>query len=108
MLDDPTGGLPPAEQHEIRRLLCAIHVEEQATIVIATDQIEEAEGLCGRVGILDAGRLIALGSLAELQGQVSGATVTIHLAPGMPAGARRRPGRVAGRGESGMVPTGSS
>jgi ABC-2 type transport system ATP-binding protein len=87
LLDDPTGGLPPAEQHEIRRLLCAIHVEEQATIVIATDQIEEAEGLCGRVGILDAGRLIALGSLAELQGQVSGATVTIHLAPGMPAGA---------------------
>ncbi len=86
LLDDPTGGLSPADQHEIRRMLRVVHAEEQATVVLATDQIEEAEGLCGRVGILDAGRLIALGSLAELQGQVSGATVTIHLAPGMPAG----------------------
>jgi ABC-2 type transport system ATP-binding protein len=87
LLDDPTGGLAPSDQHEIRRMLRVIHAEEQATVVLATDQIEEAEGLCGRVGILDAGRLIAMGSLAELQGQVSGATVTIHLAPGMPAGA---------------------
>jgi ABC-2 type transport system ATP-binding protein len=87
LLDDPTGGLSPAEQQEIRRMLRAIHTEEQATVVLATDQLEEAEGLCGRVGILDAGRLIALGSLAELQAQVTGVTVTIHLAPEMPAGA---------------------
>ncbi|MGH2346743.1 MAG: ATP-binding cassette domain-containing protein [Chloroflexota bacterium] len=82
LLDDPTSGLPPTEQQTIRRILRVVHVEEQATVILATDQLEEAEALCGRVGILDAGRLIALGSLSELQAQVSGATVTIHLAPG--------------------------
>jgi len=81
LLDDPTGGLPVAEQHGIRRILRMVHDEEQATVVLATDQLEEAEALCGRVGILDVGKLIALGSLTELQAQVSGASVTIHLAP---------------------------
>ena len=82
LLDDPTGDLPARERQMIWAIVRQIRAEERTTTVLATHHLDEAESLCERVGILDAGRLIALGSPAELQAQVSGATVSIHLAAG--------------------------
>ncbi|HXT34455.1 MAG TPA: ABC transporter ATP-binding protein [Chloroflexota bacterium] len=82
LLDDPTGDLPARERQLIWTALRHVRAEERTTIVVATHHLEEAESVCERVGILDAGRLIALGSPSELQAQVSGATVSLHLAAG--------------------------
>lgn len=82
VLDDPTGDVPPRERQAIWAAVRGVHETERTTIVLATHQLEEAEAICQRVGILDGGRLITLGSPSELQAQVTGVTVTLHLAAG--------------------------
>ncbi len=65
-LDEPTTGLDPQVRLEIRDLIEELR-EEKRTIVLTTHYIEEAERLCDRVAIIDAGEIIALGSPRELQ-----------------------------------------
>src|SRR3954467_11205097 len=65
-LDEPTSGLDPQVRLEIRDLIEELRAEKR-TILITTHYIEEAERLCDRVAIIDAGRIIALGSPRELK-----------------------------------------
>jgi ABC-2 type transport system ATP-binding protein len=65
-LDEPTTGLDPQVRLEIRDLIEELRAEKR-TILMTTHYIEEAERLCDRVAIIDAGRIIALGSPRELQ-----------------------------------------
>jgi ABC-2 type transport system ATP-binding protein len=65
-LDEPTTGLDPQVRLEIRDLIEELRAEKR-TILMTTHYIEEAERLCDRVAILDAGKIIALGSPRELQ-----------------------------------------
>jgi ABC-2 type transport system ATP-binding protein len=65
-LDEPTTGLDPQVRLEIRDLLEGLH-REKRTIMLTTHYIEEAERLCDRVAIMDAGRIIAIGTPRELQ-----------------------------------------
>jgi ABC-2 type transport system ATP-binding protein len=65
-LDEPTTGLDPQVRLEIRDLLEELH-REKRTVLLTTHYIEEAERLCDRVAIMDAGRIIAIGTPRELQ-----------------------------------------
>lgn len=65
-LDEPTTGLDPQARREIRDLIEELRAEKR-TILMTTHYIEEAERLCDRVAIVDAGKIIALGSPRELQ-----------------------------------------
>jgi ABC-2 type transport system ATP-binding protein len=65
-LDEPTSGLDPQVRLEIRDLIEELRAEKR-TIVMTTHYIEEAERLCDRVAIIDAGEIIASGSPRELQ-----------------------------------------
>ena len=65
-LDEPTTGLDPQVRLEIRDLIEELRAEKR-TILMTTHYIEEAERLCDRVAIVDAGKIIALGSPRELQ-----------------------------------------
>src|SRR3954469_12296891 len=67
-LDEPTTGLDPQVRLEIRDLIEELRAEKR-TILMTTHYIEEAERLCDRVAIIDAGKIIALGSPRELQGK---------------------------------------
>ena len=67
-LDEPTTGLDPQARLEIRDLLQELRAENR-TIVMTTHYIEEAERLCDRVAIVDAGKIIAIGTPQELQAQ---------------------------------------
>jgi ABC-2 type transport system ATP-binding protein len=70
-LDEPTTGLDPQVRLEIRDLLEELH-REKRTILLTTHYIEEAERLCDRVAIMDAGRIIAIGTPRELQERSAG------------------------------------
>jgi len=70
-LDEPTSGLDPQVRLEIRDLLEDLH-RENRTILLTTHYIEEAERLCDRVAIMDAGRIIAIGTPRELQERTLG------------------------------------
>ena len=65
-LDEPTTGLDPQVRLEIRDLIEELRAEKR-TILMTTHYIEEAERLCDRVAIIDAGQIIAIGSPRELQ-----------------------------------------
>lgn len=65
-LDEPTTGLDPQVRLEIRDLIQELR-EDKRTILMTTHYIEEAERLCDRVAIIDAGQIIAIGRPRDLQ-----------------------------------------
>ena len=73
-LDEPTVGLDPQIRRQIWDMIQQLH-RDGITIMLTTHYIEEAEKLCGRVGILNKGKLIALGSPQELVHGVGGYVV---------------------------------
>ena len=64
-LDEPTVAMDPQSRHAVWDFLKELKKEEK-TIVLTTHYMEEAEKLCDRVGIIDHGKLIALGTPKEL------------------------------------------
>jgi len=65
-MDEPTIGLDPQTRRKIWDLIQLMN-RKGVTVLLTTHYIEEAESLCHRVGIVDYGRLIALGTPAELK-----------------------------------------
>ena len=66
ILDEPTNGLDPKWIIEIRKLIKRLNRDHRATFIISTHMLAEVEKLCNRVGIIQEGRLIAQGTLAEV------------------------------------------
>ena len=77
ILDEPLTGLDASAARDVKDLLTA-RVAEGATIVLTTHILEVAERLASRIGIITAGRLLAIGTMDELRsraGSASGATL---------------------------------
>ena len=68
-LDEPTTGLDPASRAALWREVRLLN-DEDTTVFLTTQYLEEAEQLAGRVGIIDRGRLVAEGSPAELKARL--------------------------------------
>jgi ABC-2 type transport system ATP-binding protein len=64
-LDEPTVALDPQSRHAVWDFIKELK-KEGKTIVLTTHYMEEAEELCDRVGIIDHGKLISLGSPKDL------------------------------------------
>ena len=78
--DEPTAGLDPQVRREIYDIIEELK-REKKTIVLTTHYIEEAERLCDRVGIVDHGKLIALGTPRELkEGSANTTRVEVRVA----------------------------
>jgi ABC-2 type transport system ATP-binding protein len=73
-LDEPTAGLDPQGRLALWEILRELNAEGQ-TILLTTHYMEEAEQLCQRVAILDHGKIIALGTPAELKRTVGADTI---------------------------------
>jgi ABC-2 type transport system ATP-binding protein len=67
ILDEPTNGLDPAGIHEFRMMIRGF-VAEGRTVLLSSHQLDEVERICDRVAIVDRGRVVASGPLAELAG----------------------------------------
>jgi ABC-2 type transport system ATP-binding protein len=70
VLDEPTTGVDPVSRREFWKLL-AEFLSQGLTIVLATPYLDEAER-CGRVALLDNGRVLALDDPRQLQARLSG------------------------------------
>jgi ABC-2 type transport system ATP-binding protein len=66
LLDEPTVGMDPQARRAVWDFILELK-DKGKTIVLTTHYMEEAEELCDRVGIIDHGRLIALGPPADLK-----------------------------------------
>ena len=64
-LDEPTSGVDPLARREFWRRITAL-AEQSVTVIVTTHFMEEAE-YCDRVVIMDAGRVLAEGTPAEVR-----------------------------------------
>jgi ABC-2 type transport system ATP-binding protein len=80
-LDEPTEGLDPRARGAIWETLERLNAALQMTIVLTTHYMEEADRLCGRIGIIDRGLIVAEGSPAELKTSLGGQTLSLRYAP---------------------------
>jgi len=80
-MDEPTAGLDPQSRLVLWDILRELNAEGQ-TIVLTTHYMEEADQLCGRVAIMDHGKILALDTPARLKGGVGADTVVTVKAPG--------------------------
>jgi ABC-2 type transport system ATP-binding protein len=71
LLDEPTVGIDPQARLNILEFIRNLRATGTA-ILYTTHYLEEAENLCERIGIIDHGRLLAEGTLAELQDRLGG------------------------------------
>ncbi len=78
LLDEPSTGLDPAARKDLWEHLLALK-KEGATVMTTTHLMDEGDR-CDRVGILDQGRLVALGAPAALKAQIGGDVVTVESA----------------------------
>src|SRR5213594_1413965 len=65
ILDEPTNGLDPAGIHEFRGMIHGL-VAEGRTVLLSSHLLDEVEKICDAVAIVDHGRVVMQGSLAEL------------------------------------------
>jgi ABC-2 type transport system ATP-binding protein len=68
VLDEPSNGLDPVGQLEMRRLTAGLS-ESGRAIVLSSHDMTEVEQLCGRVGVISGGRMLAEGAPGHLRGQ---------------------------------------
>jgi len=86
-LDEPTTGLDPVSRARVWEEVRRLNDELGMTVFLTTQYLEEADELADRVGIIDAGRLVAEGTPEELKRKV-GDDVIIARVDGDPASAR--------------------
>ena len=65
ILDEPTNGLDPAGIHEFRQMIRGF-VDEGRTVLLSSHLLHEVEKICDHVAIVDHGRVLIQGSIAEL------------------------------------------
>jgi ABC-2 type transport system ATP-binding protein len=71
LLDEPTTGLDPRSKIDVQNFVNELRDVHDATILITTHDMEEAEALCDRVAIIDQGRIVVWGETEELKRTVT-------------------------------------
>jgi ABC-2 type transport system ATP-binding protein len=67
LLDEPTTGLDPRSKLEVQAFIRRMRAEHDATILLCTHDMAEAEALADRIGILHHGELLCLGGVEEIK-----------------------------------------
>src|SRR6266581_1588188 len=78
-LDEPTVGLDPRIRHELLDVIEQLGADGAITILLTTHYLDEAERLCDRIAIMHEGRIVALGSPAELRASLGEEIVEIRV-----------------------------
>ncbi|MFI5041960.1 MAG: ABC transporter ATP-binding protein, partial [Acidimicrobiales bacterium] len=81
-LDEPTAGVDPAGRLVIREVIRELR-DHGVAVVLTTHELEEAERLADRVIIIDAGRVVAAGTPAELMASGGGSDIRFGAPPGI-------------------------
>jgi ABC-2 type transport system ATP-binding protein len=66
LLDEPTTGLDPRSKLDVQTFIEEVRDTHDATIVLTTHDLDEAERLCDRIALINDGRMVAEGTPAEL------------------------------------------
>jgi ABC-2 type transport system ATP-binding protein len=69
-LDEPTAGLDPVATRNVHELVTALARRGEHTIFLCTHNLTEAQKLCHRVGVMEQGRLVAVGTPEEMAAEL--------------------------------------
>jgi ABC-2 type transport system ATP-binding protein len=78
-LDEPTTGLDPRSRSAMWGVIREL-VDGGVTVFLTTQYLEEADGLAGRIAVIDGGRIVAEGTAAQLKRMIAGPRVDLTLA----------------------------
>jgi ABC-2 type transport system ATP-binding protein len=71
LLDEPTTGLDPRSKRDVQAFIREVQAEHDATILLTTHDMDEAETLCNRISFLAGGRIVAEGTPLDLRRQIA-------------------------------------
>lgn len=71
LLDEPTTGLDPRSKREVQAFVQEIREAHDATVLLTTHDMDEADQICDRIAIIDKGKIVALDTPAGLKAMVS-------------------------------------
>lgn len=77
LLDEPTTGLDPGARRDLWQYLRILRDDERVTVLVTTHLMEEAER-CDRLAILNEGKVVALGTPAELKQEIGGDVIVLE------------------------------
>jgi ABC-2 type transport system ATP-binding protein len=67
LLDEPTTGLDPRSKKDVQKFIRDLRAEHEATILLTSHDMDEADALCDRLAILDGGRIVVEGTPQQLK-----------------------------------------
>ena len=71
LLDEPTTGLDPRSKREVQAFVEELRDSHDATVLLTTHDMDEAEALCERIAIIEGGRIVALDTPAGLKAMIA-------------------------------------
>ncbi len=71
LLDEPTTGLDPRSKQDVQVFVRELRDTHDATILLTTHDMDEADALCDRIAIIDGGRIVALDTAEALKDSVA-------------------------------------
>ncbi len=71
LLDEPTTGLDPRSKVDVQEFVLQLRREHDATVLLTTHDMAEADALCDRIAILDRGRVVVEGTPEELKAKAA-------------------------------------
>jgi len=80
LLDEPTTGLDPRSKRDVQAFVQEVRANHDATVLLTTHDMNEADQLCDRIAIIDKGHIVALDTPAGLKARIShnGHSVTLE------------------------------
>jgi ABC-2 type transport system ATP-binding protein len=72
LLDEPTTGLDPRSKRDVQAFIRQVQRDHDASILLTTHDMEEAELLCDRISFISGGKIVAEGTPLDLRHQVAG------------------------------------
>ncbi len=78
VLDEPTAGVDPSGQIELRQIILDMAHEQGKTILLSSHNLDEVQRVCNRIALIDRGVIRLYGKLDELQRSMGGGEVAVE------------------------------
>jgi ABC-2 type transport system ATP-binding protein len=86
ILDEPTAGVDPSGQIEIRQIMLDMVHKEGKTILLSSHNLDEVQRICNRIALIHRGQIRLAGELEKLQHEMSRGEVMVETSEPLPQG----------------------
>jgi ABC-2 type transport system ATP-binding protein len=84
ILDEPTAGVDPSGQIEVRQIMLDVAHKENKTVFLSSHNLDEVQRICNRIALIDRGEIKLYGELESLRRGMGGGAVIIETAGEVP------------------------